>query len=443
MVNANVSILEEFSSIIRIVSADSDLRKGFISKPEFFCRDRKLRFDTVSFIVLNLLKKSLNVELLSFFEKFEYNNVKPCSKSAFCQQRQKIKSSWFSFLLEYLSSIYYAHSNVIERWKGYRLLSIDGSTSFLMNSKKVKEYYHESSNKYCSYPMARYMKMYDVLNGITLKAEMMKMNDSERLVSYRWVGSIPHDAITLFDRGFPSYCMFYLMENSERSKLFVVRCKKTYNKKIQAFLSSNKEDDVVTFYPEEKAIKRLYENGYKVTKETALSLRVVKVKLKSGEDEILITNLMNSTDFTKQDIGELYSKRWKIETDIAKEKNIFQLENYSAHTPNSIEQDFYATFIASNLHQIIAAGCGYKKEERTTKRKYKYKMNTSASIATFKAHLVNLFYSKDIEKLLIYLQHIFTKFFEPVRPNRSFKRLKRTNRRYGKHQTKTNYRNNI
>ena len=54
-----------------------------------------------------------------------------------------------------------------------------------------------------------FLEMFDVLNEITLKTEMLAMNGSERVCAYNWVGSIPDNSITLYDRGFPSFTLFY------------------------------------------------------------------------------------------------------------------------------------------------------------------------------------------------------------------------------------------
>ena len=93
MVKTNVSIINEFTEAIRFVSEQKELRSMFSSSPSYFIRDRKLNFCTVSFLVLSMLKKSLNIELQNFFDKENGTKLMACSKSAFCQQRQKISSS--------------------------------------------------------------------------------------------------------------------------------------------------------------------------------------------------------------------------------------------------------------------------------------------------------------------------------------------------------------
>ena len=165
--------------------------------------------------------------------------------------------------------------------------------------------------------------------------------------------------------------------------------------------------------------------------------------LSNGETEILLTNLFDKKAFSNRDLAELYRMRWMIETDIGKEKNLFQLENFSSHTRNSIEQEFYASFVVANIHHLIAMQANESVKQKVKTRKYPYKINTSASLAAFKKMLVQLYYTKKLKELLLHLQNVFEEFIEPVRPDRKIPRIRRSKKRYGKHQTQTNYRNNL
>jgi hypothetical protein len=443
MVKANVALLKEFVSTIQCVCKEQELRQLFSVSQAAFSRKRKLNFSAVTFIILSMLKKSLNIELQYFFEQTVQSGLQLCSKSAFCQQRQKISSEWFRFLLEYIARLFYQQTSLIKKWRDYKIISIDGSAAFLVNNKEVQQYYKGGTNQFGGYALARYMKMYDVLNGITLKAQLMPFDGSERLISYSWVDAIPADAITLFDRGFPAYTLFFLMQNSEAEKLFVMRCKKEFTNAVAEFAASDLDENIICFYPDDRAVNMLHNYHVTVNRTMGIQLRAVKILLADGSTEILLTNLFDKESFSNKELAALYRMRWMIETDIGKEKNLFQLENFSSYTRNSVEQDFYATFIAANIHQLIARQANKAVQQKTKNRKYKYQINTSASLAAFKQNLVKLYYGKNLKALLLHLQNVFEEFIEPIRPKRKITRIRRTRRRYGKHQTQTNYRNNL
>ena len=239
MASAKISVLEEFIESINCVSVSKDFQSLFLFNKHCFTRSRKLGFDTVTFLILSLLKKSLNIELKTYFSKLNIEEKFKFTKGAFSQRRHQIASRWFKFLLEYLANLYYQSNNNISLWKYYKLLAVDGSSAILIKGEDIETAYSSGKNKYGTYPLCRYMKMFDVLNEITLKTDMLAMNGSERVCAYNWVDSIPDNSITLYDRGFPSFTLFYLMQSCEVPKDFIVRCKKDFSNSIKAFVSSS------------------------------------------------------------------------------------------------------------------------------------------------------------------------------------------------------------
>lgn len=443
MTTANLSILEEYIQTINCVSESKDLQSAFLQSPENFTRSRKLSFEGVTFLILGLLKKSLNVELKMYFNKLSIVKNMQFTKGAFSQRRHQIDSKWFKFLLEYLTKLFYASNDTLCLWKGYKLVAVDGSSAILVKGQEIDIHYKGGQNKYGTFPLCRFMKMYDILNDFTLKVDIMPMNGSERMVAYNWVDDLPNNSITIYDRGFPSFSLFYLMQNCEVPKDFIIRCKKDFSNSIKEFVASKDTSRLIKFYPDDRAILLLKSYFQKVTKSTCLELRVEKINLKNGEIEVLITSIKDNKILSNQEMKELYHQRWTIETDIGKEKNLMQLENFSSHLKNGIEQDFFATFIANNIHSIINKDAQKKIDKRIKGRKYNYKINISASINEFKNSLIKVFYTLNLKRLIKKMQSIFELFIEPVRPDRNIERIKICKRRYGKHQTHKNYRNNM
>ena len=70
-----------------------------------------------------------------------------------------------------------------------------------------------------------------------------------------------------------------------------------------------------------------------------INIRIVKVELKTGEIEILATNL-SSVEFSSQELKGLYKKRWEIETGFDRLKNYVRIEDFSGRSIELIEQDF-------------------------------------------------------------------------------------------------------
>lgn len=443
MAIANLRVLEAFTQTIDIVSTDKTIHGSLLRDKRAFSRKSKLGFNTVTYLILSLLTKSLQIELHHYFTYVNVLSDLRFTKGAFSQRRHQIHSNWFKFLIGHFATLFYDLSESVSLWKGYKLLAIDGSSAILVNNEDLNRQYKGGQNKYGTYPLCRYMKMYDVLNELTLKVEMMSMSGSERKCAYNWVDTIPDGSITLFDRGFPSFTLFYLMQSCERPKDFIVRCNQKFSSSIKAFVASAETSSLIRFYPDDRAISTLQNYHYKITREDYISLRVEKIVLDNQEVELLITSIKDENVLSNSEMKVLYHKRWGIETNIGKEKNLLQLENFSSHLKNGIEQDFYATFIAGNIHSLLCKEAQQRVDEKVKNRRYRYKINASASLNTFKKNLIGLFYTTNKGELIEDIQSIFELFIEPVRPNRKAPRKRISRRRYGKHQTQKNYRNNM
>jgi hypothetical protein len=159
MARANVSLIESFIEFIEAVGHTESLRSLVVTNRKAFTRQRKISFTTVTYLVLNMLKKSLHIELSLFFEKLQLPTGQQFTKGAFSQRRHQIHSGWFKYLLEFLAARFYELGDNIKLWKGHKLIAIDGSSAFLISGDEANTVYKGARNKYGSYPLCRFMKM--------------------------------------------------------------------------------------------------------------------------------------------------------------------------------------------------------------------------------------------------------------------------------------------
>ncbi len=141
----------------------------------------------------------------------------------------------------------------------------------------------------------------------------------ERLTELGLTGSL-----LLLDRWYPSKA--FLAQTLNLGFSFVMRVRETWN------LEVDKTQGKVT----------ISHDGH------VFSIRVLKIRLSSGETETLLTNL-NQKQLPIRNAGELYLKRWGIETAYDTLKSKFQLENFSGKTVVSVYQDFYAAVYLAGL----------------------------------------------------------------------------------------------
>jgi hypothetical protein len=436
MDNANKQIITDLKKFFMGISFDRELWLSCVVSDKSFTRKRALPFNIIVLMILSLLKRSLMVEIHTFFAHIQH---KSCSKAAFCMQRAKLKPLFFELWNRVLiKSFYHHYKGSVKQWKDFILLAFDGSTVSLPNTKELSQIYRRTSNEKGEHGLAATLcVMYDVLNKLIIKGNLFSYLTSERLAVMEQLKYAPANSLLLFDRGYPCFWLFYLLMQNEYK--FVMRIRVDFSNTVKSFVASSKQDCTELFRPNYDTIKEMHKLGITVTKETAIYLRLVKIPLKTGETEVLITNLYSSKDFSANDLKEVYFLRWGVETFLGTAKNQLQIENFSGIRKVCIEQDIFANLFIYNLQSIIEKQTESALTQISKNRKHNYHVNKNISWAFLKERLIDLFLKEDSLQVLLELQALFQQHLEPVRPNRSFPRMRKVIHRNGKYRTLTNY----
>lgn len=443
MVEANVRIIEELKYFLEIVSNEPMLRRAVTQKEEDFSRDRKLTLERVVGLILNMPKRSLSIEIQEFFDNLE-KGLESSTKAAFSLQRGKLRALFFQIWNKCLvDSFYHHYGEKVKRWRNFRVQAVDGSTAYLINKKDVIDHFGTQDNHCVSIPMARIMQVQDILNDVTVYGEIRPIKESEQSIICEYISKFYEDSLTLFDRGYPSYALIYLMNNQETPRYFVMRCKESFNNEVKHFMQSKEKDQILELKATSNAITKLRQQGYIVTFSKTVKVRMVKVKLNSGETEILLTNLYDRELFTAKDFKYLYGLRWGIETTYSKEKNQQQMEQFSGHRVICIQQDYAAGLFVANLQSLIEKQCEDYLQQVNQRCKHCYKINRNVSWASMKHSVVKLFLQNTPEQMLLKMQKAFERNIEPFRPGRQYPRIRKLRRLNGKYQTFTNYKRAI
>jgi len=94
----------------------------------------------------------------------------------------------------------------------------------------------------------------------------------------------------------------------------------------------------------------------------------------SGGVEVLMTNLMDSEKYNASLFKSLYHLRWGIEENYKRLKQWVEIENFSGKSALSVQQDFYAKIVASNLTALMAMAAQKTIATKTKHLKLKYQI---------------------------------------------------------------------
>lgn len=378
-----------------------------------FSRSRKLSFQNLIYFVLNSTHKSLSINYAHLKDVLLTKQLPDVSKQALSKARLGISPEAFKDLFVLSVREYYKAFNRSKTWNGYHVYAVDGSTIQIPESEENLKFFGSNPNKNKrDTPLASVSVLYDVMNDILVDVMLKPYRYNERSAAQEHVtgSAIPRKTVVLFDRGYPSESLFRFL--NKQGIFFLMRVPKTFKKAISTCT------DTLFTYPAKK-------------QEDTLTLRSIAFPLENGVTEQLVTNLLSS-DLNVAQFGHLYSLRWGIESKYRELKNRWEIENFNSIKPISIQQEFYASMLLSNLSAIIKTEADLVIERRSiTGNKHKYQANRSFIINRIKTMILQLLNSKpsQIKEIISRLIEEASKVKSIVRPNRKFGRFRRNTRR--------------
>ena len=399
----------------KLITSEEFMNRSRKKKTDF-TRNRKLDFPSVISLIMSIMTKPIHAELCSSYPKLKAGIAQPTQQS-FSEARQKIHYQAFEEIFQQGVSLGLSASDG-KTFRGYRLLAIDGSTIPLKKSDELREYVAQTT-PVPNEIYGRVSCVYDVLNHMLLDAQLAPFHDGERLLASTSIEKVENyfhgQRIYLLDRGYWQMELYSKILSMGHSLVARVRNHMTKELKYGSPTAT------ISFDSQQ------------------FTLRVVRLLLPSGETETLVTNL-SPHEFSDQDIAQLYSLRWGVETAYDGLKNLLAMNNISSKTRLTVYQDFYALLAVFNLAAFASYAANAKiiNLRAGKHNKYAYKANRFTILAALKPALPLLLYAHSEYLRRKYLHSIFAAFSArpvPIRDNRPSDRS-RTILKYKNHPPK-------
>jgi hypothetical protein len=237
-----------------------------------------------------------------------------------------------------------------------KVIAFDGSKYDLPATPEIrKEFDPQSGFEFEGrghYPQCLVTTAYDVFARIPVARSVASFHGSEREEARELLPFIPKNSVSLYDRGYPSYELIsHLRENHKRG-YYVFRCpaESTFPA-VEAFVRSGAAEDYVCLTPSNNFLKCL--SGKQRKRIKGIHIRVIRLVSPDGTVSVLLTNLLNQSTFSKEEIINLYFRRWAIEDHYRTEKVVLEIEQFHGKTPNSIRQELFGVVIMSVIARAL------------------------------------------------------------------------------------------
>ena len=240
------------------------------------------------------------------------------SEEAFTKARRFLSIDFWRALFALLGECFEVAHGKWVRWKGFRLLALDGTSITLPGWQRLAEYFGTAKNgKEKQAPQARLVMLQFPLARIPYRYEPGPNGVGEKTLASRLIEHLLPNDLVLLDRGFWSYGLFWQIQS--RQAFFGVRLFKTA--KLKTLRRLGPKDRLVRYVPTDRRWRR---QGLS----ESIDLRVIEYHIKGFRPSAVVTNMMDPQVTTREDWVRLtvesepgrrldpglYHRRWEIET---------------------------------------------------------------------------------------------------------------------------------
>ena len=290
--------IEKIVSARRKMIESKAFKEGHRTSARAFTRERKLIFPWLIVLIIKKSVKSIPLRLNEFLSWLEAPTV---SNRAFTQARANLKHTAFIALNDLMVKMSYEEGDY-KRYRGFRLLAIDGSKVRLPEGQEIQEHFGaiSYSNPYQQvkgeHNYAQVSVLYDVLNRIALTGEFAKARAYEVDLGIKPLGYTQSGDLILGARNSASYRFLDKLGSTD----FIIRCSANSFQVARAMLKGPGTDSQVV--------------NLKLNRQKSIPVRFIRVILSPLESEVLVTSLVDEFTYPNELFKELYHLRWGIET---------------------------------------------------------------------------------------------------------------------------------
>jgi len=245
-------------------------------------------------------------------------------------------------------------------WKGRKVALVDGSTVSMPDTVKNQQEFPQSNTQKpgLGFPVARLVAIISLATGVVrdLALGPYKGKETGETALFRTLleGFEPGQVV-LGDRYFASYFTLAALIKRDVDGLFRMHQRRKFDFRRGRRLGS--EDHVVTWARPPRPDwmdKDTYD-------QIPMELRVRELRFKIQQpgfrvnELVLVTTMLESEEYTKEELADLFIERWNIELDLRSIKDVLQMDVLRCKTPEMVKKEIWMHLLAYNLIRGVMA----------------------------------------------------------------------------------------
>ena len=314
------------------------------------------------------------------------NDRKPCSPdtNSYCDARQRLPLGVIVALVLLTARKVEADARDQWLWKGRKVALVDGSTISMPDTVKNQQEFPQSNTQKpgLGFPVARLVAIISLATGVVrdLALGPYKGKETGETALFRTLmEGLEAGQVVLGDRYFASYFTLAALIKRDVDGLFRMHQRRKFDFRRGRRLGS--EDHVVTWAKPPRPDwmdKDTYD-------QVPMELRVRELRFKVQQpgfrvnELVLVTTMLESEEYTKEELAHLFIERWNIELDLRSIKDVLQMDVLRCKTPEMVKKEIWMHLLAYNLIRGVMAKAAEAHDKQPRHLSFKGTLQTMAA----------------------------------------------------------------
>lgn len=278
----------------------------------------------------------------------------------YCRARAKLNLTALQRLVRQSAQELESQANLSWLWKGRHAKIVDGFTFTMPDTSANQGTFPQLATQTpgVGFPIARVCAIVSLATACVCDVAIGPYEGKETGESAllrEMLESFEKNDIAVFDRYFGSYMMLAML-----SLRGVDSCARLHQARHSDFRRGRRlgTDDHLITWDRPPQPNWMSPEEYARIPET-MQLREIRFQViepgKETEIITVITTLTDATEYSKEDIAELYGFRWNVEVDILQIKQTLNLDHVRCKSPEMVLRELWVTLLAYNLIRKLTA----------------------------------------------------------------------------------------
>ena len=274
--------------------------------------------------------------------------------SDYCKARKRLPLSFIVRLVRKLGELLDGKASAEWLWNGREVHMVDGSSASMPDTPANQRAFPQPANQKrgVGFPLARFVTIISLATGAVRDLAIgpcKGKRTGETSLLRSLVRRIKAGAILLGDRSFASYFGIAELLKQQIDGVFRMHQRRKIDFRRGRCLGVT---DHLVRWTKPQRPEWMDEATYALMPEEIwvreLRYRIVEAGYRVHEI-VLVTTLLDPIVYTKEDLAELYLKRWNIELDLRSIKIVIQMDVLRCKSPDMVEKEIWVHMLVYNV----------------------------------------------------------------------------------------------